>query len=70
MYILMDVKDRSVQNLILRNVYTSNPDLAIPLLRQMLQALDYLASQDIMHGDVKLENIFDSRGRKCYILAC
>ena len=56
----MDLKDGSVHKLILRNVYTSNPDLADPLLRQILQAFDYLALQDVIHRDAKPENILYS----------
>lgn len=56
-YIIMELKHGNVNNLIRNELYKNNPIAAEPLLHQMLQALDYLAYKQIIHRDVKSENI-------------
>ncbi|KAM3501324.1 hypothetical protein MY11210_009389 [Beauveria gryllotalpidicola] len=55
--IIMELKPGSVEDLIRDDFFTREPTLASPLLHQMLQALDYLAGEGIIHRDVKPENI-------------
>lgn len=55
--IFMELKAGSVHDLISQGVFVNQPALAIQLVHQMLQALDYLAHNGIVHRDVKPANI-------------
>lgn len=55
--IFTKLKEGSVQDLISQDLFTRDPSSVDPLLHQMLQALDYLAYNDMIHRDVKPENI-------------
>ncbi|KAK4071315.1 hypothetical protein Purlil1_13458 [Purpureocillium lilacinum] len=70
--LIMDVQGGSVDDLAADGIYTSKPTLCDGLLHQMLQALDYLARQGIIHRDVKPDNILfkrDSSEKYLYQLA-
>ncbi|KAM0341673.1 hypothetical protein ACHAPU_009919 [Fusarium lateritium] len=49
-----------------RCLFEDADDIGRPLLHQMLQALDYLASKDIIHRDVKPHNILYRRINDSY----
>lgn len=66
--LIMDVQDGNVDKLTADGIFTREPALCDCLLYQMLQALDYLACQEIIHRDVKPENIlFKRKGVKKYV---
>lgn len=56
----MDVKPGNVETLIEKDIFIKNPKSTTALLFQMLQALDYLANENIIHRDVKPANILYS----------
>ncbi|KAF9784249.1 hypothetical protein IL306_007717 [Fusarium sp. DS 682] len=58
--IVMEIKPGSVEDLIKDGLFIREPSSASPFLHQMLQALDYLATQSIVHRDVKPEKILYS----------
>ena len=53
----MDLKPGNVEGLVRDDTFLRNNSLPRPFLHQMLQALDYLAFNGIIHRDVKPENI-------------
>ncbi|KPM46522.1 hypothetical protein AK830_g46 [Neonectria ditissima] len=55
--IMMELKFGNVQGLINGGLFIQQPTSIDPLLLQVLQALNYLASESIIHRDVKPENI-------------
>ena len=63
MEIFMELKHGNIKDLIRKGLYEKSESNAIDmLLRQMLPALDYLASKGIIHRDIKPENILYTRG--------
>lgn len=56
-HIVMELKPGNVHTLMHNGVYKNRPMAARVLLRDMLEALDYLAHKGFIHGDVKPENI-------------
>ncbi|EER36541.1 calcium/calmodulin-dependent protein kinase [Histoplasma capsulatum H143] len=70
--IFMPLKEGSLQTLMLQDHFKENSSLVNALLRQMLQALDYLAFFGIIHRDVKPANILYtslSENQCCFQLA-
>ena len=55
--IFTKLKEGSVEDLISQDLFTRVPSSVDPLLHQMLQALDYLAYNGMIHRVVKPENI-------------
>ncbi|OCK99672.1 kinase-like protein [Cenococcum geophilum 1.58] len=55
--IFTKLKEGSVQDLINKGLFIRDPSSVDSLLHQMLQALDYLAYNGMVHRDVKPENI-------------
>lgn len=53
----MELKSGNVQSLARDGFFTGMADSSNALLHQMLQALDYLANHEIIHRDVRPENI-------------
>lgn len=64
----MDLKEGSVEKLIGDGRLQTEPKLiASNLLSHMLQALDFLAYNDIVHRDVKPANILYTRSKDGYL---
>ncbi|EFY84639.1 calcium/calmodulin-dependent protein kinase [Metarhizium acridum CQMa 102] len=55
--IFMEIKAGNVEDLVRGGVFITEPASASLLFHHLLQALDYLASLEIIHRDVKPENI-------------
>ncbi|KEZ43777.1 hypothetical protein SAPIO_CDS3923 [Scedosporium apiospermum] len=55
--IFMPLREGSLTSLINKDSAPSHDDLCAAVLRQMLSALDYLASENLMHRDWKPDNI-------------
>lgn len=53
----MELKPGNLEHLIKNHLSIGEPRSTKPFLHQMLQALDYLASKEIIHRDDKPENI-------------
>ncbi|KAI0115683.1 kinase-like protein [Nemania sp. FL0031] len=55
--ILMPLREGSITALIKERKISNHADFCMGVLEQMLRALDYLASKDMIHRDVKPDNI-------------
>ncbi|RMZ67684.1 calcium calmodulin-dependent kinase [Pyrenophora seminiperda CCB06] len=51
------LREGNIEDLIKKELFKRHPNLAMSLLNQMLQALDYLAVMDTIHRDIKPANI-------------
>ncbi|KAL1877366.1 hypothetical protein VTK73DRAFT_8661 [Phialemonium thermophilum] len=59
--IFMPLREGSLTSLIRKEVVADHRRLCLDVLQQMLSALDYLASKDLVHRDVKPDNILYAR---------
>lgn len=53
----MELKSGNMEDLVGDHVFARDPRLIVTFLHQMLQALDYLASESVIHRDVKPEKV-------------